>query len=57
VLELVTVMKLGVIRGPVDPHFVDNFEPAMPESAYGVSMAAILLAVMLIIKLGPNTAG
>ncbi len=56
-LELVSVMELGVIRGPVDPHSVNDFEPAMAESPYGISMAAILLAVMSVVKLGPNTTG
>ena len=56
-MELVTVMELGVIRGSLDPHFVDDFEPAMSESAYSVSVTAILLAVMPVIKLSPNTTG
>jgi len=55
VLELVSVVEFGVIGGSVDPHFVDDFEPAMPESANGVSVTAILLAVMLVIALGPDT--
>jgi len=32
VLELIAVMELGVIWGSIDPHFVDDFEPAMTES-------------------------
>jgi hypothetical protein len=57
VLELVSVMELGVIRGGLDPHFVNDFEPAMTESAYSVSVTAILLAMMLVVKLSPNTTG
>jgi len=30
-LELIAVMELGVVRGSIDPHFVDNFEPALAE--------------------------
>ena len=55
--ELVLVMKLSVVRGTLDPHFVDDFEPAMSESAYGIGVAAILLAVMAVVKLSPETTG
>jgi hypothetical protein len=33
VLELVSVMKLSVIRSSVDPHFVDDLEPTVAEAA------------------------
>ena len=33
VLELIAVMELGVVRGAIDPHFVDDFEPAVRKSA------------------------
>ena len=55
--ELVLVMKLSVVRGALDPHFVDDFEPSMSESAYGIGVAAILLAVMAVVKLSPDTTG
>ena len=55
VLELVSVVEFGVIGGSVDPHFVDDFEPAVGYSAQGVGMALILLAVMLIVNVGPDT--
>ena len=29
VLELIAVMELSVVRGAVEPHFVDDFEPAV----------------------------
>jgi hypothetical protein len=29
VFELVVVMELGLIRGAIEPHFVDNLEPAV----------------------------
>jgi hypothetical protein len=32
VSELIAVMELGVVEGSVDPHFVDDLEPAMAES-------------------------
>jgi hypothetical protein len=35
-LELVAVMELSVVRGSLDPHFVDDFEPAVSESAQGI---------------------
>ena len=50
-------MKLWVVRGAIDPHFVDDLEPAVSESTQGISMAAILFAVVLIIELSPDTAG
>jgi hypothetical protein len=31
VFELVTVMKLSVIGGSIEPHFVDDFKPAVTE--------------------------
>jgi hypothetical protein len=40
-LELIAVMELGVVRGSIDPHFVDNFEPAL------VSLAAQLFTSSL----------
>ena len=55
VLELIAVMELSVVRGAVEPHFVDDFEPAVGYSAQGVGMALILLAVMLIVNVGPDT--
>src|SRR5712671_1889152 len=56
VLELMAVVKLGVVRGSIDPHFVDDFEPAVSESAQSIGMALVLLAMMLIVNLGPDAA-
>ena len=56
-LELITVMELGVVGGSIDPHFVDDFEPAVTEPAYSIGMALVLLAVMLIVNVGPDTTG
>ena len=56
VLELVTVMELGIVRGSIDPHFVDDFEPAVSEPAQGIGMTLVLLAMMLIVNLGPDAA-
>jgi hypothetical protein len=36
---------------------VNDFEPAVTESAQSISVTAILLAVMLIVSLGPRTTG
>jgi hypothetical protein len=57
VLERIEVMELCVVRGAIDPHFVDDFEPAVSESRYGIGVALVLLAVMLIVNVGPETAG
>jgi hypothetical protein len=57
VLELIAVMELGVVRGSIDPHFVNDFEPAVSEPAQGIGVAAVLLAVMLIVNLSPDTTG
>ena len=56
-LELIAVMELGVVGGSIDPHFVDDFEPAVTEPAYGIGVALVLLAVMLIVNVGPDAAG
>ena len=57
VLELIAVMELGVIRGSIDPHFVNDFEPAVAESTQGIGVTLVLLTVMLIVNLGPETTG
>jgi hypothetical protein len=57
VLELIAVMELGVVGGSIDPHSVDDFEPAVTEPAYGIGVALVLLAVMLIVNVGPDTTG
>ena len=57
VLELVTVMELGIVRSSIDPHFVDDFEPAMAEPAQGIGVALVLLAMLLVVNLGPSTTG
>src|SRR6202022_2791453 len=31
-------MELGIVRGSIDPHFVDDFEPAVSEPAQGIGM-------------------
>ena len=54
-LELIAVMELGVVRGSIDPHLVDDFKPAMTESAQRIGVTAILLAVMPVVNLGPWT--
>jgi hypothetical protein len=41
VLELIAVMELGIVRGSIDPHFVDDFEPAVSESAQGIGAATV----------------
>jgi hypothetical protein len=56
VLELIAVMELGIIRGSIDPHFVDDFEPAVSEPAQGIGVALVLLAMKLIVNLGPGAA-
>ena len=56
-LELIAVMELGVIRGAIHPHSVNDFEPTVTESAQSISVTAILLAMMLIVTLGPRTTG
>ena len=56
-LELIAVMELGVVGGSIHPHFVDDFEPAVTEPAYSIGVAVVLLAVMLIVNVGPDTTG
>ena len=36
--------------------FVDDFEPAVAEPAQGIGVALVLLAMMLIVNLGPDAA-
>ena len=52
---MIAVMELGVIRGAIHPHSVNDFEPTVTESAQSISVTAILLAVMLIVSLSPRT--
>ena len=33
VFDLIAVMELGVVRGVIEPYFVDDFEPAVTEPA------------------------
>ena len=56
-LELIALMELGVVRGSIGPHFVNDFEPAVTETAQSIGVTAILLSVMLIVNLGPRTTG
>jgi hypothetical protein len=56
-LELIAVVKLDVVSGSIDPHFVNDFEPAVSEPAQSIGMTLVLLAMMLIVNLGPDTAG
>jgi hypothetical protein len=44
VLELIAVMELGVVRGSIDPHFVDDFEPAVAEPAQGIGVEVLGIA-------------
>ena len=55
-LELIAVMELGIVRGSIGPHFVDDFEPAVSEPTQGIGVALVLLAMMLIVNLGPDAA-
>ena len=57
VLDLIAVMEFWVVRSSIDPHFMDDFEPAISQLAQGAGMALVLLAMMLIVKLGPDTTG
>ena len=50
-------MQLGIVRGAIDPHFVNDFEPAMAEPAQGIGAALVLLAMMLVVNVGPDTTG
>ena len=51
------MMELGVVGGSFDPHFVNDLEPAVTESAQSIGVTAILFAMMLIVNLCPRTAG
>ena len=53
--ELVPMMKLRVLGGSIEPHFVDDFKPAVAEPTQGIGVASVLLAVMVIVTLGPGT--
>ena len=33
VFDLIAVMEFGVVRSAIEPHFVDDFEPAVTEPA------------------------
>jgi hypothetical protein len=55
VLELIALIELGVVRDSIGPHFVNDFEPAVTETAQSIGVTAILLSVMLIVNLGPPT--
>ncbi len=55
VFELIAMMKLGIVRGSIEPHFVNDFEPAVAESTQSIGVALMLLAVMLIVNVGPGT--
>jgi hypothetical protein len=57
VTELVSMVELGVIRSPIGPEFVNDFEPAVAESPQGAGMTLILLAVVVVVALGPDTTG
>jgi NAD(P)-dependent dehydrogenase (short-subunit alcohol dehydrogenase family) len=48
VLELIAVIELGIVRGSIDPHFVDDFEPAVSEPTQGIGVALVLLAIDLL---------
>ena len=48
-------MKLRVIESSIEPHFVDDFKPAVTESAQRVGVALVLLTVMVIVNVGPGT--
>src|SRR5260221_1579445 len=56
VLELMAVVKLGVVRGSIDPHLVDDFEPAVAEPAQGIGVVLVLLAMILIVNICPSAA-
>jgi hypothetical protein len=44
-----------VIEGSIEPHFVDDFKPAVAESAQRVGVALVLLAMVLVVTLSPGT--
>ena len=48
-------MKFRVIGGSIEPHFVNDFQPAVTESAQGISVTVVLVAVMVIVNVGPST--
>ena len=54
-MELIAVMELGVVGGSIDPHFVNDLEPAVTESTQSIGVTAILFAMILIVNLGPRT--
>ena len=43
-MKLIAVMELSVVRGSVDPHFVDDFEPAVSQPAQGARSADRIIA-------------
>ena len=50
------MVELGVVGRSIDPHFIDDLKPAVSKTSQGVGMALILLAMMLIVQLGPHAA-
>jgi hypothetical protein len=36
-MELIALMELGVVRGPVEPHLINDFKPAWEEMPLSVT--------------------
>jgi hypothetical protein len=47
-------MKFRVIGATINPHLVNDLQPAVAESAQGIGVTLALLAMMLVITLGPD---
>jgi hypothetical protein len=50
-LELIAVVKLDVVSGSIDPHFVNDFEPTVSEPAQSIGMTLVLLAITTSLRL------
>ena len=55
VSELIFGVELGIVGLSIEPHFMNDFEPAMSQAANGVGVGTILGAVKVIVTLGPDT--
>ena len=57
VFDLVKVVEFWIVKGAIQPHPVNDFDPTLAQATQAVGMTVTFIAMVAVVDFGPRTAG